>query len=243
MERELVETGIEGLDELMGGGLIKGSTSLMVGAPGTGKTIAAIQFIFAGAKKGEACLFITSEQNSESIIFNAQSLGIDLKKLVGKGLVSIYEQPIDNRGLLTLEIPLNMIKANNVKRVAIDSITLFRYLYTPDVQEFRRGLLRFISTMKNAGVTLMATSERASTDFDTFDYQAEDFLFDGLIILSKIRKSSSFERVLHIAKIRGVDHAIDIYPFTIEEGGIKVHPKQLPFSLLDKDFTKQTGKK
>ena len=67
------------------------------------------------------------------------------------------------------------------------------------------------------------------------EYPIEDFLFDGLIILTKIRKGSSFERVIHVAKMRGQDHSLDIYPLTIGKGGIEVHDKEIPFSLIERD--------
>ncbi|MBI4448221.1 hypothetical protein HY643_04520 [Candidatus Woesearchaeota archaeon] len=242
-EKEQIFSGIPGLDNIIKGGILKNSSVLIVGAPGTGKSIATMQFIYEGAKKGEAGLYITSEENAAALRIHASSLGWDLKKFEDKHLFTIYEQPIDDRRIATIEVPLSLIKSKKIKRVAVDSITLFRYLYSSDIQEFRRGLLRFIGTMIKSGVTLFATSERSSTDFDSFTYQTEDYLFNGLIILSKIRKGSSFERVMHVAKMRGQEHLLDVFPFTINKGGMTIHTKQLPFSLIEQDFTKLVVKK
>jgi len=82
-------------------------------------------------------------------------------------------------------------------------------------------------------------SEKSITTIDSLRYEPEDFLFDGLIILTKVRKSSSFERVLNVVKMRGQDHLIDIYPFTIKKSGVEVYPNELPFNLIEKDFSKQ----
>ena len=81
-------------------------------------------------------------------------------------------------------------------------------------------------------------SEKSISNIDEIEYRAEDFLFDGLVILTKIRKSASFEHCIMVEKMRGQDHLTNIVPFTIGKGGITVFPKQLPFSLIEKDEAK-----
>ena len=70
---------------------------------------------------------------------------------------------------------------------------------------------------------------------DRLEYDTIDFIFEGFIILSRVRKGSYFERVLTIAKVRGQDHSLDIYPISIGKGGIKVLTDQTPFSLVERE--------
>lgn len=229
---EFIKSGIPGLDNILKGGIRTGNTVLITGAPGTGKTILALQFAEQGSKEKNPVLYITTEEKAESLRKYAKSLGLNLEKFEDS-LFSIYEQPISEK-LISLEKPLQLIKRKKIKRVILDSITLFEYIQPKDEIELRKNIISFLSNMKNLGVTLLATSERSTTNLDNFLYKMQDFLFEGLIILTKIRKGASFERCLHVAKMRGQEHLVNIYPFSIAKGGIKIYPDQLPFSLIDK---------
>lgn len=237
---ERVKLDIPGMDDILKGGVLHDSSILITGAPGTGKSIFALQFLYNGAKTNVPGLYITSEQSGAPLRSTWSSLGFDIESFEKKGLITIIEQAITSGRMISLEAPLTLIKKKKIKRVVLDSLTLFEFVY-PKGMEFRKGVISFLRQMKEAGVTLLVTSERDITDIDNFLYTSEDYLFDGMIILTKIRKGSSFERVLHIAKMRGQDHSIDVYPFTISKGGIKVMPKELPFSLIEQDLSR--GKK
>ena len=234
--KDLLRTGVPGLDEVFRGGILPNSCVLVTGAPGTGKSIIGLQFIIQGAKDGEPGLYITSEEPAATLRVYASKLGLDLEEWEKKGLITIYEQPIIGK-ILSIEAPLHLIKEKKIKRLVLDSLTLFEYAYSHDNDqyEFRKGVLSFIADMKGEGVTMFATSERKTTDIDLFTFQDQDFLFEGVIILSRIRKGASFERVLTVAKMRGQDHALDIFPLTLGKGGAKVLTKQLPFSLIEKE--------
>lgn len=237
---ELMKTGIPGLDEVFKGGILPHSSLMVTGAPGTGKSILAMQFIIQGAKDGEPGIYITSEEPAVSLRVYANKIGLELEKYEKKGLITIYEQPIWGK-ILSIEAPLHLIKEKKIKRVVMDSLTLFEYAYSHDKDhfEFRKGVLSFIGDMKNEGVTLLATSERKTTDIDQFYFEDQDFLFEGLIILSRIRKGANFERVITVAKMRGQDHLLDIFPLSISKGGARVLTKQLPFSLIEKESSQK----
>ena len=241
MAVERIKTGVPGLDHVLKGGLRKNSSILITGAPGTGKTLLALEFIYYGAKDyNENGLFITIEESLEVLDQSAKNLGMDLQSMVKQGKVMFVQKPIATLkgGLSSIKGLLDAIKKNNVKRVALDSLIFFDYLYPKfdgNKMEFRRQVLIFMQEMKKAGVTFLVVSERYVTDFDRLTYGMMDFVFEGIIMLSRIRKGSYFERVLTVAKLRGQDHSLDVYPITIGSDGLKVLYDQTPFSLVEKE--------
>ncbi len=240
---ELIKTGTQGLDHVLKGGLRKNCTLLITGAPGTGKTIMALQFIYYGAKdSNENGIFITTEDNLDDLRQNANNLGMDIKTMESKGKIFFVQKPLTTLkgGIASIKGLLDAIKKNNIKRVALDSLIFFDYLYprfNSNRMEFRRQVLMFIQQLKKTGVTFLAVSERSVTDFDRLTYDMMDFVFEGFIVLSRIRKGSYFERVLTVAKVRGQDHSLDVYPITIGDDGLKVLFDQTPFSLVEKEDT------
>ena len=241
MEVERIKTGIQGLDQVLKGGLRRNSSILVTGAPGTGKTILALQFIYYGAKDhNENGIFISTEESLDVLDQSARNMGMDLASMVKKGKIFFIQKPIATLkgGISSIRGLTDAIKKNNVKRVALDSVIFFEYLYPRfdgNKMEFRRQVLIFIQEMKKAGVTFLVVSERSVTDFDRLTYDMMDFVFEGIILLSRIRKGSYFERVLTVAKIRGQDHSLDVYPVTIGTDGLKVLVDQTPFSLVEKE--------
>ena len=229
---EKFTSGVPGLDNLLGGGIYNHSSLLATGAPGTGKTILGLQFLLEGAKKNEPGVFMTPEIPLENIRLIANSLGLEMETYEKKGLIYFVGEGIKD-GKSPLKVPFDLIRKKKIKRLVLDSITFFHYLF-PGEKEFRRNLLSFIKEIKDNKIAFLATSERPTLDIDNFRFQAQDFLFDGLILLTKIRKGASFERTINVAKMRGQNHDDNIFPVSIGRGGMKVQLKQLPFSLIEK---------
>jgi circadian clock protein KaiC len=233
--KKLIETHIPGLDEILKGGLREGNAVLVTGPPGTGKTILCLQFILEGAKNGKPGIYMTSEETVDDIRGYAESLGYDIKKLEKEGLVTLVHQPISTKKLMTIAMPINVIIKKKIKRVVLDSITLLKYGNISEDTQYRKEILDFVTSMKETGVNLMGISEKSISNIDNLHYDPEDFLFDGLLILTKIRKGASYEHTIHISKMRGQDHAVDIFPFKINNKGLEIFPKQPPFSLIEKE--------
>ena len=241
---EKISTGTQGLDIILKGGLRRNASILLTGAPGTGKTIIALQFIYYGAKTyNENGIFIATEESVADLKANSKNFGMNFEEMEKKGKVFFVEKPLSTLrgGLGSVKGMLDLIKKKKIKRVALDSLVFFEYLYPRfdgNAIEFRRQILLFMQKMKNAGITFLTVSERKVTDLDRLEYDMMDFVFEGFIILSRIRKGSYFERIMTVAKIRGQDHSLDVYPVTIDKGGLRVLHDQLPFSLVEKEEAK-----
>jgi len=245
---EKLNTGVEGLDKVLKGGLRKNSSILITGAPGTGKTIMALEFIYYGAKTyNENGVFIATEENLSDLRKFAKNLGMNLEEMEKKGKLFLVEKPLAllKGGIASIKGLLELIKKKNIKRVSLDSLIFFEYLYPKynhNIIEFRRHTLIFMQKLKKAGVTFMAVSERKITDIDRLEYDMMDFVFEGFIVLSRVRKGSYFERILTVAKIRGQDHSLDVYPVKIDKNGFRVLHDQVPFSLVEKEERKMEFK-
>lgn len=230
---EKIQTGVQGLDELLKGGVTKNSSVLITGVPGTGKTILGMQFLFHGAELGEPGLFVTHEELEDFVLNYAETLGMDFRKYVEQGLITVVNQPVIGK-VMSFAPVMDIIKKKKIKRVFLDSITLFEIVNFDDVSSFRKEILEFVKTMKRSSITFFATSEKSIASIDDIKYSPQDFLFEGLILLTRIRRGASFERCVSIIKMRGQSHLMGIYPFNITEKGIIIYPNQIPFSLTDK---------
>jgi len=229
--------GIPGFDALLKGNHVQSPISILVtGGSGVGKTIFVLQFIYNGAKMGIPGLYIAYEETMTSLKILAKSLGFDdFEELEKKGLITIIEQPAAKGKITSIRNPLQLIKVKKAKRVVLDSLTLFEFIYSKDPISFRKGLIEFLDYMRQAGVMLIATSERKSGNITDFTHEIQDFLFDGLVVLCRIRKGSIFERCITIMKLRGHDHTLNICPLSIQKGGMIIYPEQIPFSLIEKE--------
>src|SRR3989344_283860 len=233
---ELVKTGIPGLDKMFKGGIRQGSSILLSGGPGTGKTIFTMHFLLEGLKNKEPCMYIIYDTKNKFLDY-ADSLGLDLRSYADKGLLTVVEQPVAGRQLVGLSGPISLLRKKKVKRVVLDSLTMFSYVYATQDREYRQEIFNCINSMKD--VTFLAVAENSESDLDTVHAKPEEFLFDGVLFLTRVLEDASFERVLHVSKMRAQEHMLSIVPFSIGQGGIKVYPDQLPFSLIEQEGKKK----
>ncbi|MCX6799002.1 MAG: hypothetical protein NTW59_02815 [Candidatus Diapherotrites archaeon] len=226
-EEKIVKSGTPGLDEIFAIRGFKPRSSILVsGEPGAGKSILALQFIYNGARLyGEAGVFVTSEQSVEKVRETARSVGMGLEQFEKNGLVTLLKVPVMKGGEMMPEELFRHIRRGDVKRAAIDSITPFEYL-TSDMKDFRLKLLTFVEMITKENTTLLVTADKRKTDFDNVEFNYEDFLFDGLILMGRMRKAVSFERVLTVIKMRGTEHSSDLHPVEISEKGLIVRTLQ-----------------
>jgi circadian clock protein KaiC len=217
---ERIPSGIPGLDKLMEGGFVKGSTILVSGGAGTGKTIFCVQFIWEGLRRGENCIFITLEEKPEDIIGDVKRFGWNLEKYIDdKKLILEYQDPFQ---VTDVTSPLlDMIKEHNIQRVAVDSTAVFG-MYYKEAFEVRKQLFKLLTGLKDIGVTSIVTSELAEESTTLGKFGVEEFIVDGVIILHYMGIGEMSYGSLQIRKMRRTKHDKDIFPMEINDHGISV---------------------
>jgi len=224
-------TGIDGLDEITGGGIPQGRPTLVCGSAGCGKTLFAVQFLAKGIMHyNEPGVFMSFEETSDDLAKNVISLGIDLNKLILDNKlridhVRVEKSEIEETGEYDLEalfIRLNYaIDAVGAKRVVLDTIeSLFGGI--SDDTLLRAEIRRLFMWFKSKGVTAVITGERGDS---TLTRQGlEEYVSDCVILLDFRVVDQIATRRLRIIKYRGSTHGTNEYPFQIDEEGISVLP-------------------
>jgi circadian clock protein KaiC len=224
-------TGIPGLDEITGGGLPRGRTTIVCGGPGCGKTMLGIEFLVRGAVEfNEPGVLMGFEETPEDMARNVASLGFDIQDLADKKklyLDYVYVDPseIQETGDYDLEglfIRLqNAVETIGAKRVMLDTVeALFSGFSNMGVlrAEFRR-LFRWL---KDRELTTIVTAERGD---GTLTRQGlEEYVSDCVVLLDHRIKDQISARRLRIVKYRGTKHGADEYPFLIDERGMSILP-------------------
>ena len=224
-------TGIQGLDEITGGGLPRGRPTLICGSAGCGKTLLAIEFLVRGATEfDEPGVFVAFEETAEELAQNVRSLGFDLDQLAAENkllldYVHVERSEIEETGEYDLEglfIRLgHAIDSIGAKRVVLDTIeTLFGGL--GDTAVLRAELRRLFRWLKDKGVTAIITGERG--DGALTRQGLEEYVSDCVIVLDHRVSEQHSTRRLRIVKYRGSLHGTNEYPFLIDENGISVLP-------------------
>jgi len=223
MDFSRVESGIPGLDKLLGGGLIEDSVILVTGETGTGKTILCSQFLWHGLKRGETCIFITLEEDPEDIKEDVRAFNWNFDKYEKKGLFRIiYHDPaqVNNLGSMIID----EIKNLKAKRLVIDSTSLIG-LNIQEVSQIRKLLFNTINVIKKNKCTALITSEIPEGMRGLSKFGVEEFVVDGIIVLNYLEYAAGgLDRSLIIRKMRRTDHGKDIYPIEITSKGIVVKP-------------------
>lgn len=224
-------SGIQGLDEITGGGLPQGRPTLVCGGAGCGKTLMSMEFLVRGATEfNEPGVFVAFEETGEELAQNVRSLGFDLEDLIKKKMllvdfVRIERSEIEETGEYDLEglfIRLgHAIDTIGAKRVVLDTIeSLFGGFSNAAI--LRAELRRLFRWLKDKGVTAMITGERGEGQLTR--QGLEEYVSDCVILLDHRVIDQISTRRLRIVKYRGSLHGADEYPFLIDETGFSVLP-------------------
>ena len=221
---ERVKTGIEGLDEMLNGGVPAKRHVALYGGPGCGKTSFGFEYIYRGAKNGEPGVYITLEETPEDIYENMETTFPDmedLEMLKEQGSMEIVKP--DTLGIEGVaEILEDRIVNKGVKRAVIDSLTIVKVM-TKDVSEYRQTLFEFLSLLRNLDCTTITAVEASKVRKEMIEFEIEHFVMDGIINLYNLDRGDKRIRALEIFKMRGTKHSRELVPFKVTPSGIKVY--------------------
>jgi len=219
---ERVSSGIERLDTMLDGhGFYRGSSILVSGTAGTGKSTLGAHFIEAACKRGERALFFAFEESQEQIIRNMRAVGIELEKFVKKGLLKFHNARPSTWGLeIHLALIHKMISEFNPSVVVVDPITNF--LAVGDSIETKSMLTRLIDFLKTREITGMFTSLTSSQHHIEDSEVDVSSLIDAWLLVKTIEANGERNRGLYILKARGIAHSNQVREFLLTDHGVEL---------------------
>ena len=225
--------GIEGLDEMILGGVPSRSLLSVIGGAGTGKTTFALQFLNEALESDRRAVYITLEQTRESILATAEEKGWSFREHVDAGRLAVVAlDPIEMaNSLASIRNDLSrLIESFGADRLVLDSVSLLEMMYDHPAKR-RSEVFGFTRSLKQAGVTTLLTSEASSETPYASRYGIVEYLADGVFVLQYIRGSDFRETRLavEIQKIRDANHSRETKPYDISEEGIEVYQQATIF--------------
>lgn len=223
-----IETGVKDFDEMLGGGLFEGSSMLVKGAPGTGKTTLGLEFIYNGITKyDESGLVVTFEEFPEKLYRDALSFGWDLEGLEKKKKLRVmFTSPaVFLRDLKSGSLITKLVSEINLKRVLIDPMTYFQ-LISANTSELRKTYGKVLYGLQKHNITSILTKEIEDNwvDFMCMN-DGLSYAVDSVVSLRFVEMEGSIKKAIMILKSRGSDHEKDIKEFVIDSSGINIRKK------------------
>ena len=221
-----VDLGIEGLDEMVLGGVPERSLLVAIGAAGTGKTTFGLQFLHQGLENGEKGVYITLEEDREAVLRAAEEKGWPFEEYVDDDLLAVVDlDPIEMANSLAsirTDLP-RLVNEFDAERLVLDSVSLLEMMYDEQAER-RTEVFDFTKSLKEAGVTTMLTSEASETNPYNSRHGIIEYLTDGVFILQYVRSEFRETRLaVEIQKIRNANHSRETKPYEITDSGISVY--------------------
>jgi circadian clock protein KaiC len=225
---ELISTGIAGLDEMLGGGTLRGNAILIAGPVGSGKSTTAVQFLAEGARLGEPGVLVIFEETKPKYLDQAKSFGHDLEQLVRDGLLEVvYVRPLDLSMDETLYAIEAAIERTNARRVVLDSISGLEAALAPAFKtDFLESLYRLLGALTGVGITIVLTVEvsEAYNDF-RFTPHPISFLTHDIVLQRYYEAEGELRSFLTVIKARARKHSRDLRRYQLTGKGIVVGEK------------------
>jgi circadian clock protein KaiC len=217
-----ISSGIARLDGMLGGkGFYRGSSILISGAAGTGKTSIAAHFVEAACRRGERCLYFAFEESPRQIIRNMRSIGIDLEPSVSKGLLKFQAARPTYGGIEQhLALTHKSLSSFQPDAVVVDPVTNLTVVATQ--HEVRSMLTRLVDFLKTRQITAVFTSLTAAGGPLEASEAAVSSLMDTWLLLESIKVGGERNRTLYVLKSRGMEHSNQIREFVLTDGGLRL---------------------
>lgn len=227
-----LQTGISGFDELIPGGIPRDSIVLVVGGPGSGKSIFSMQFLFNGATKfNEPGAYVSFEEQEKSVRETSKLFGWDIDDLEEKNLLKVvWRDPYEVKSFAKAmggQI-YYLLKEYGIKRIVFDSITYFT-LTEVDRFKLRKEISELSRRLKSLGVTSFFIAEVPEGEAEAGRYGMEEFVADGIIYLHNFLVGDTRVRAVEVLKLRKSSHDTFLHPFKITRSGIEVYPHERVF--------------
>jgi circadian clock protein KaiC len=231
--------GVEALDTLIGGGIFDGSTTMVVGVSGVGKTVLGTQILREGAlRQGKRGLLISLDEHPEQIVRNANTIGLNLQEQIDSGAIHVmFESPQELDVDVHFSRIVETVEKHDIQRMVIDGMTSYSTALS-EQRVYRDFFHALVAYSKHRLMTTFFNYE--NPEFLGMSSYMPDFpvssVVDNLILLSLVELNSSIRRCLTVVKSRGCHHLFETREYEIGQGGIKLvpvedeSPAQLPFA-------------
>jgi circadian clock protein KaiC len=226
--------GCEPLDALIGGGIFDGSTTMVVGISGAGKTVLGVQLLLEGAlKQGKRGLLVSLDEHPAQILRNAETLGLNLKEQVDAGMIRVlYDSPQELEIDAHFDLIVRTIEEYKMERLLIDGMTSYSNALG-DQTLYRDFIHSLVAYSKHHLMTTFFNYENPEL-FGVTHYMPDfaiSSIVDNLILLNFVELGNSLRRAITVAKARGSEHQFVTHEFTIGPGGISLLPMEEGKSL------------
>jgi circadian clock protein KaiC len=222
---ERCKTGIAKLDDLLGQGIPRGSSLLVAGVAGTGKTVLLLEFLYRGALAGEKGIIFSFEETAERLRATAQGIGWDLDREIDRGMIEIVFIPLPN---VMVEAHLLMMRERvegmNARRVAIDSVSVFLYKVN-DPRAAREKIFQLASIIQNTQAVGFFAADIPYGSKQLSRFGVEETVVDGVLLLSSTEEELERQRYLEVYKLRNTAHLKGRHAMTVGPGGITISPR------------------
>jgi circadian clock protein KaiC len=217
---ESISSGVKGLDEMLGlGGYFRGSSVLISGLAGTGKSTFAATFVNAACERGERCLYFAFEESPDQIVRNMSSVGMDLKRHIDSGLLEFQAARPSLYGFEMHLARMNRdIEDLAPSVIVVDPISAFR---GPSF-EIHSTLVRLADICKGKGITAVFTSLSSAGSQMNESERSVSSLMDTWISLNDVEANGERNRVLYLLKSRGMDHSNQLREYQLTRKGIEM---------------------
>ena len=218
---ELISTGVPALDAMLGGkGVYRGTSILVSGTAGGGKTSIAAHFVDAACGRGERCLFFAYEESEAQIVRNMMSVGIDLRRWIDKGLLEIHAARPSSNGLEMHLVGIHkLVRAARPQVIVIDPLS--NLVAAGSLSETNFMLVRMIDFFKGIGVTTLFTSLAGPIATDHAEVGVTS-LIDTWLLVRDLEQDGERNRTLVILKSRGMAHSNQVREFVLSTSGVEL---------------------
>lgn len=222
-----LDIGIEGLDEMILGGVPKRSLMVTIGTAGTGKTTFGLQFLNHALENGEKAVYITLEESRDRIFDTAEEKGWPFRKYADEDRLAIIDlDPVEMaNSLASIQNDLPRLVADfGAERLVLDSVSLLEMMYDHPSKR-RSQVFDFARALKDAGVTTLLTSEAKENNPYSSRHGLVEYLADAVFVLQYVRPSDFRETrlAIEIQKIRDANHSRETKPYDLTSDGISVY--------------------